>query len=575
MDNTIGKARYALLFVLLSSWMWAVSIDLKIKSLEGEPIEQAGLGVPFMVSVTWSGRDTSMKPHVAGLDSFQVQLVERGVHSVGRESTTTYNYKVRIDVPGNYIIGPATLEIENSKSSSKAVRIKVGENQIVDQAYAKKASSSRAFVRLSTDKKYAFVGERIECTVRFYGLKDITKLERVEAPKIAQATLGEKEGPVVGVETIDGVEYAVVTFKWPVYGQKEGQMVFPAIASDYIEEEKTNDFLSFFSPFFSVRAERKRTYSNALTVNIEALPAHKGAVNAIGNFKQIDARISPSVAQEGEGMVLTIEIEGEGDLQRLETPKLIDMPSGLKWYDSKQYIKDVKGVHGLPVKCFEYIVQGLSAGSWKIPGQPFEYFDVTQKKFVQLMTDEINVTINPAPSKLSNGGTKAKLEQPKMTPELSLLPLNMRGPVRQLQAQRMMPWWMFLVCALIPIFLGLFFGIRFIIEGQSYRIRQKMAFKRALSQIRAAQSQDKAQLLHTIFIELFESRILQRRAALSQDVIESILRSKNIAPDNLERWGDFYNHMYEYAFFDVSSKRSDPEIFKEAQQWISILEKIL
>ena len=43
------------------------------------------------------------------------------------------------------------------------------------------------------------------------------------------------------------------------------------------------------------------------------------------------------------------------------------MRQALKWYDSKQYIRDTHGAHGLPVKCFEYIVQGLEQGSWEIP----------------------------------------------------------------------------------------------------------------------------------------------------------------------------------------------------------------
>lgn len=575
MDNTIGKARYAILFVLLSSWTWAVSIDLKIKSLEGEPIEQAGLGVPFLVSVTWSGRDTSTKPQIAGLDTFQTQLVERGVHFAGRESTTTYSYKVRIDTPGNYVIGPATIEIDSKKTSSKAVRIKVGENQIVDQAYAKKASSNRAFIRLSTDKTQAFVGERIECTVRFYGIKDITKLERIEEPKIVGVTLGEKEGPVVAAETVDGVEYTTVAFKWPMYVQKEGKLIIPACAADYLEEEKTNDFLSLFSPFFSMQSERKRTYSNALTVNIEGLPSHKGQIQAIGNFKQIVARISPSSAQEGEGMVLMIEVEGEGDLQRLEPLKLTGMPSGLKWYDSKQYIKDTKGIHGFSVKCFEYIVQGLMAGSWKIPQQSFEYFDVTKKNFSKLMTDELAVTIKPGVSKPKNDVAKEKTELQKVAHELNLLPLNTRALLRPLTRQRMMPWWFFFMCTLLPIIFVLYILIRYLVQGQSYRVRQKLAFKKAKAQIRDAQSQGQAQRVHTIFMELFALRTSIDRSLLTQDVIESLLRTKNVTLDTIERWGDFYNHMYEYAFFDGSSNRSDTDIFKEALQWISILEKIL
>ena len=116
-------------------------------------------------------------------------------------------------------------------------------------------------------------------------------------------------------------------------------------------------------------------------LTIEELPAYKGHVDAVGTFKRFDAQINPSVAQEGEGMVLILEIEGDGDLANIPTLPLKNMPQSLKWYDSKQYIKDSHGVHGLPVKCFEYIVQGRAEGSWEIPPQPFTYFDVGKRQY--------------------------------------------------------------------------------------------------------------------------------------------------------------------------------------------------
>ena len=575
MDNTIGKKCYVLLSVFLIFRIWTVPIDLKIKSLEGEPIEQAGVGVPFLLSVTCSGRDKPSKPHIAGLDSFQVQTAGMFTHSTGRDTTTTYAYKVRIDTPGSYVIGPASVEIENKKSTSKAVRIKVGEKPIIDPAHAKAAKAPRAFIRLSTNKTYAFVGERIECEVRFYGLPQVTKLERIEEPKIVHAELSEKEGPLVSAETVDGTEYSVVTFKWAVYAQKEGQLVIPACAGDFLEEEAVDSYWAHFSPFFGRNFERKRTYSNATTVTIEALPPHKGPVNAVGIFKHFEAKISPSVALEGEGMVLTLELEGEGDLQRLEIPKLIGVPAGLKWYDSKQYIKDVKGIHGLPVKCFEYIVQGLTAGNWKIPAQSFEYFDVAKKGFAKLVSDELPVNIKPIASTPTVTVEHDKKEDQHVVSEPQMLPLNMKGALRQVRPQRMMPWWLFFACAMLPIIVGMYAVMRFIIHKQFYYIHRKLAFKKARARIGYAESHNDAALLHTIFVELFEMRTGTVRTRLSQDTIESMLLAKGLIAYDVGRWNDFYNRVYERAFFDVSGRLSDGDIFKEAMQWIALLEKFI
>ena len=123
--------------------MGAAPVELKIKSLEGAPIETAGIGVPFLVEVTSAGRDTYQKPKIAGLDTFQVQTAGIRVFTVNGDTSSTYTYKVRIDQPGTFVIGPAVLSVNGVQSQSKAVRVTVGNTQIIDPAYAKKVRADR------------------------------------------------------------------------------------------------------------------------------------------------------------------------------------------------------------------------------------------------------------------------------------------------------------------------------------------------------------------------------------------------------------------------------------------------
>ena len=190
-------------------------------------------------------------------------------------------------------------------------------------------------------------------------------------------------------------------------------------------------------------------------MTVQELPAYKGHVDAVGTFKSFDAKINPPVAQEGEGMVLMLEVEGDGDLTNIPTLQLQNMPGSLKWYDSKQYIRDTRGINDLPVKCFEYIVQGLDHGSWEIPPQSFTYFDVQQHQYITLKTASCAVTIKPnlATKKIVSGNqrTDSSVNTVAATQDETLLPLNTSGSWRPVHHRKSMPWWLFFLLACLPV----------------------------------------------------------------------------------------------------------------------------
>src|SRR5690606_36114470 len=100
----------------------------------------------------------------------------------------------------------------------------------------------------------------------------------------------------------------------------------------YEMPQQDNRLMGSLFMFMNMRSDRKRVYSNAVKITVDPLPHSSCQVNAIGVFENIMAYIAPPVAKEGEGMVLTIEVNGEGNLSVIKIPEL-SMPSGLKYYD--------------------------------------------------------------------------------------------------------------------------------------------------------------------------------------------------------------------------------------------------
>lgn len=571
-----------LLVVGIQVSMYALPVELKIKSLDGAPIETAGIGVPFLVEVTTSGRDTSQRPKIAGLDKFQVQTAGMRVFTVNGDTSSTYTYKVRIDQSGSFVIGPAVLYINGVQSQSKAVRISVGNTQVIDEAYAKKvrADTQNTIVKLSVDKTQCFVGERVICSLTFLGKKDTVKLEHLDEPKIPEFTMGTKVGPIVGSQTINGSEYVTLTWTWELFAKKAGQYIIPACAADYQIEQEMNNNLSFFSPFFRMSVERKRTYSNAITLTVDELPAYKGHVDAVGTFKSFDAKINPPVALEGEGMVLMLELEGEGDLANIPTLQLQNMPPSLRWYDSKQYIRDTHGINGLPVKCFEYIVQGLEQGTWEIPPQSFTYFDVSKHQYITLKTASSAVTVKSSPmtKKVPSGNQQAgpTLNTSSHAQDEKILPLNTWGSWRPVHHRNPIPWWLFFLLVMFPIAYLVVAAFRNLLHARADYFKQRFAFKQARKKIQESARKGLSRNIHTIFIELFAHRLQCAPSIVSQEVIDQALRRAGFSDEDMRSWEQFYTRMYESAFFESSDARIDSDsLFKDAADWVTKLEHIL
>jgi hypothetical protein len=556
-------------------------IELKIKSLDGAPLKAAGVGVPFLLEVFSQGQDTAQAPKIAGLETFKVQRVGLNIRRDSNDVYVSYTFKVRIDEPGIFVIGPAVMYSNGVQQQSKAIRLAVKETQEVDAAYIKSKDQADALLQLSIDKDHAYVGERCTCTLTFLGKKDVVKLDHIEDPVIEGCTIGSKTQPVIDTYNVNGTEYVRMSWSWTLFPKVAGKIVIPACVAHYTVEQEHNDRLSMFSAFFAVRVERKHVYSNAVTVTVDPLPEAGKHIDVVGEFKGFQAKIDPAVAAEGEGMVLTLELEGDADFSTLKSFVLQNMPHGLKWYDSKQYVRDSRGAHGLPVKCFEFIVQGLQAGSWQIPPQTFTYFDVVKHAYVTLETVACPVTIRPNPLSAQQKPTRAQAqevrehavqaEQDSQVPEL-----NTWASIRPLRERRPVPWWFFGILAGIPVIGYLVYGLVLYARSRAVNFKRLYAYKHARSKIRRAARDERMYELHTIFIELFASRLQYSPAALSQEIIETILRNKGMTDMDINAWDVFYTRMYERAFFTGNDNdREDQDLLKEALRWVDTLEKIL
>jgi hypothetical protein len=117
---------------------------------------------------------------------------------------------------------------------------------------------------------------------------------------------------------------------------------------------------------------------------------------------------------------------------------------------------------------------------------------------------------------------------------------------------------------------------RVIIQARAAYFRQRFAFKLARKKIIQAARAGQSCKLHTIFVDLFASRFQCASCIVTQEIIVNALRSAGMSEEELSLWEQFYTRMHERAFFEPVFENHDQDnLFKEALEWVTKLEKIL
>lgn len=579
----VGKMRkifgkITIIFISLIALFLDARISMEIRTESGEQ-NKVVVGQPFTLEVTIDDVYGSIQmPQIKGLDKFFFRQSGTYMSSVNGKSTVRYSYLVRIDTIGSYVLGPAVLTFQQQQLVSNEVRIDVVKDVGVAFSNNKNTQSAGAktFLRLMVDSESVVVGQKIGCALRFYYQDSSLSLHNINMPEVPGFDIKDVGALENGTAEIDGVLYKYAQWRWDMYPTQAGEFIIPAYNADYDLPAKDNNHL--FGGLFMImnnRVDRKRVYSNAVTIKVSPLPHSDRPVHAVGVFERISAEIKPGVAKTGEGMVLTIDIEGTGNLDAIAVP-VLKLPQSLKYYDSNSSIISQQHSDELPKKRFEFIVQGMQAGCCEIPEQLFTYFDTERHSYVTLHTSPLAVSIMPGISTTSsfiktevaaNLVEGADKESSSISmPQEKIAHINTIGHWYPVAESPFLPWWLFELLFLIPC---LYIGCPFIIEkcitltGNSRRLARRRAFKKARKKIRIAAKGGGDKNLYAIFMELFHE--LKSISGKFSDETFTI---------SFDGWNDFFERITHAAYAQNDNKNSD-ELCRMAKQWIERLEKTL
>ncbi len=574
MGKIVGNA-FILFFMLFSPAVFA-HIALQVFDENRAPLVQAGVGRSFLIEVSVSNiNHIGRAPEITGLDQFVVKSSGTGITIINGKTTAKYTFQVRIDSPGSYTIGPAHFSDGKNQMSSNEVRVVVGKEQIEQHQKGARKQDAPVLLRLSADKEQAVVGERIQCKLRFYYTDPTLSLRQFIEQDAKDLRRKKARGPYSGAERLNEVDYNYVEWDWEVFPQKPGKCIIPAYGADYERETERDDFWGGLGKFLGNQVETKRVYSNAISLTVDPLPDSNKSMQAIGDFSAITISASPTVAKKGEGIVVAVEIIGDGDPDSIIFPGLSGVPDSLRHYESKQTVIEPTQKGQQTKKRFEYIVQGLKTGTSEIPAQSFYYFDTKSRTFNTLKTLPLSITIMPGDKKAA----QVTIDEPTDSDSKQIDSIALqKGPWYPASTGSSLPWWLFVFIVLMPVALFLYQLISHsLVKSRrgSYQMRRaKKAFLIAHKRLATIKKSHKPQELYKLFIELFADKWQQPIAAISAQTISARLEQAGIDNKQLAAWEHFFSCIAERAF-GAKKMENDKGLFEKAEQWLKRLEKLL
>ncbi|MEX0940446.1 MAG: BatD family protein [Candidatus Babeliales bacterium] len=570
MAKKIGSLFLILFYIPLC---FAAHITMQLMDSAGDTVQQVAVNVPFFIEVAVTSEDslnsTISVPSIEGLKPF---IIEEKTHvstinsiiNGKRSIKKIFRFILRAEKQGAYLIGPAHTTINNRRVSSNTLVIRVGAQQIIN--------ATEPFLRLLIDKAQVFVGESIQCTLRFYPGKS-TSLDGISQPEFPDFDTRPLEGPFSGEEVIDTNPTKYIEWRTTLFPQKTGTLTIPSIAAIYkIPRKKRPMAFEMFDRFFDRGLEQKQAFSNVIKIKVDPLPEHTKPVHGIGDFNALKAEVDHQVAQEGEAIVYRLILEGNGNFETINSIDLV-MPDGLKYYESKSYMDESK-TKGDQRKFFEYIIQGIKPGEWKIPAQLFTFFNLKTGTHQDLLSNEVETMIKESTSlpKQSVDNTRNS----NSNANNFILPIVEDG-LWHAQRERKMPWHIFFLLCSLPLSLSMgYFLYRVRLNRMQERVklmRQKNAFKIAYATLKKITITQDLSQLSLLIHQLFADYWMIPMQELSDEFILNKLKKTDCPQDVIENWHTFYEELLSYTFGIMQNKQD--ETFDRVKKWLDYLKTIL
>lgn len=336
------------------------------------------------------------------------QIVNGNVTST---SSITFTYILMANNAGEYTIPGASIIADGDQMVSNSVRIKVLPQ---DQGDSNSSSSSSThsssgtgvsnqdlFITASASKTNVYEQEAFVLTYKIYTRESNLQLNNAKLPDFKGFHSQEIEMTTNARWTPEHYQgrnyYTTVYRQFVLFPQQSGKLyIDPAQFQMTVGKPVQSDdpFDAFFNGGSNVIEIKKSISTPKIAINVNPLPAGKPAdfSGGVGEFN-ISSSINNKELKTNDAITIKLVISGTGNLKLISNPE-IKFPDDFEVYDPKvdnQVRLTREGLTGN--KVIEYLAIPRHAGTYKIPGVSFSYFDIRSKSYKTLKTEEYVINV--------------------------------------------------------------------------------------------------------------------------------------------------------------------------------------
>ena len=358
--------------------------------------------VKIQFTINKQGADNFQAPN---FKNFQIvsgpsQSISQSWVNGSASFSQSYNYIIKPLKKGEFLIPAASIKLNNKILTSKPVKVIVLDPVDIpkDPNDPNYIAQQNVHLVAEISKSSPYVGEGIYVEYRLYVSQNISVRDFSYTDSPQYNGFWNQDIKIRGLTTQNGTyngeQYRyVVLQKALLIPTKSGKLTIDPIEMDIVIGVPTGRGDFFGNPI--VKNITKSFASAKKFIRSKELPIEgkpESFNGAVGDFNFIVSS-SKNILKSNETATVSVKVTGNGNLKLFELPE-IKTPSELEVFTPEQKEKinvTSRGIRGSVTKNYTIVPQ--FKGKYKIPSTEFSYFDLKEKKYVRLTSEDIFVDV--------------------------------------------------------------------------------------------------------------------------------------------------------------------------------------
>ena len=334
--------------------------------------------------------------------------------SVSSTSSITFTYILMANTAGEFTVPGASIA-DGNQMISNSVKIKVlpqdqnhnssrrnnDNSSSIQPSSNASVSNQDLFITATASKTNVYEQEAFVLTYKIYTRESNLQLNNAKLPDFKGFHSQEIEMTTNARWTPEHYKgrnyYTTVYRQFVLFPQQSGKLfIEPAQFQMTVNKpvQSADPFDAFFNGGNNVIEIKKPITTPKIAINVNPLPAGKPTnfLGGVGEFN-ISSSINSKELKTNDAITIKLVISGTGNLKLISNPE-IKFPDDFEVYDPKvdnQVRLTKEGLTGN--KVIEYLAIPRHAGTYKIPGVSFSYFDIRSKSYKTLNTEDYVINV--------------------------------------------------------------------------------------------------------------------------------------------------------------------------------------